>query len=121
MDKFERIHKKYKSSGRKSSQASPGFPSHDKSHVDHDSTSSLGKSSQLFTVTVVKDHPNAKIGIRIGLKNFTDRPRLVVTHIQENGPFTSTPVKCGDIVVSVNGKDCLKDPKTSAVQGKLLF
>jgi hypothetical protein len=74
--------------------------------------------SQVFTVTVVKDDPKAKIGIHVGLKYFTSGPRLIVTRILPDGPFMNTPVECGDIILSVNGKDCIHHPNTAAVLGK---
>ena len=66
------------------------------------------KSHQgIFTVTVFKDKPNAKIGIKVGMKYFEKPlgPKLEVTHIDPVGPFGDTPVECGDIVLALNGQE----------------
>ena len=71
---------------------------------------SLGSSShhrsthsknEFMSVTVRKEDPKEKTGIRLGME---DTGRVCVTNIATNGIFHESEVEVGDIVLSINGK-----------------
>ena len=55
----------------------------------------------LISVTVRKDDPSEKAGIRLALQ---ENGRVVVTAVAKNGLFAESEVEVGDIVLSINGK-----------------
>jgi len=64
------------------------------------------------TVTVHKNSKEEKIGIFLQLHKFEQGNRLVVSHISPTGKFANTGIEFGDIVVSINSQDMVKNPKT---------
>jgi hypothetical protein len=84
------------------------------------SNTSTPKQQQQYVVTVVKKAPSDKLGIHVGLKLLACGRRLVVSKISPDGLFVETPIYCGDIVVSINGKSFLENPSTSTALGKTL-
>ena len=73
-----------------------------------------------FNVTVVKKSRDDKIGINVGKKKTKYGYRLVVTRISPTGLFVDSPIEVGDIVQSINGKNFLDRPSSSAALGKLI-
>ncbi|VEU43397.1 unnamed protein product [Pseudo-nitzschia multistriata] len=71
-----------------------------------------GISPSLYSVTVRKGHRNEKIGIFVHLKRFPFGNRLVVSQISPAGKFADTGIEVGDVVVSINAENMIKDPKT---------
>lgn len=67
----------------------------------HSSKKSSHGKDEFMSVTVRKDHPKEKAGIRLEAE---ENGRIRVVNIATNGLFAGSEVEIGDIVLSVNGK-----------------
>ena len=67
-------------------------------YVDDDEEDDI---SNLYSVTVHKTSQNDKIGIYVHLETFPRGDRLVISKIADDGKFTNSRIKEGDIVVSI--------------------
>jgi C-terminal processing protease CtpA/Prc len=66
----------------------------------------------MISVTVRKDDPSEKAGIRLSL---LENGRVVVTAVAKNGLFADSEVEVGDIVLSINGKRLRKGEGAEAL------
>jgi hypothetical protein len=76
----------------------------------------------MHVVTVHKTTIDDKIGVFVGLKHMPQYGgiRLVVSKISPDGKFANRGVNVGDVVVSINGKSFVENPKSQDAFGKIV-